>query len=235
MPSFASSSQKSLAFLRRVASRRVWTGRILPSILPRVDIAFPTRRFGGYIFDCDGTIADTMPLHFRAWTRAMEDLGGRFPEDLFYSWGGKPTDIIVAELNSTLGLSLDVEKTVRRKEDYYLTLVSEVEAVQPVLDYAKSIHGTAPMAIASGGHHQLVDATLAALGITELFDAVVCAEDYVHGKPAPDPFLEAARQLEVPPGECVVFEDSPTGIAAAEAAGMAHVFVPTALRGHGAS
>ena len=203
---------------------------MVSSTLPRVNIAFPTRRFGGYIFDCDGTIADTMPLHFRAWTRAMQDFGGTFPEELFYSWGGKPTGIIAAELNAMFGLSLDVEKTVRRKEDYYLAMVPEVTPVQPVLDFAKSIHGAAPMAIASGGHHELVDATLAALGITDLFDAVVCLEDYVHGKPSPDPFLEAARRLGVPPGDCVVFEDSPTGIVAAEAAGMAHVFVPTALR-----
>ena len=201
-------------------------------MLCRVDIAFPTRRFGGYIFDCDGTIADTMPLHYRAWTRAMEEFGGKFPEELFYSWGGKPTDIIVAELNDMFGLCLDVEKTVRRKEGFYLALVGQVTPVQPVLDFARSVHGTAPMAIASGGHHELVDATLAALGIAELFDAVVCAEDYVNGKPAPDAFLEAARQLGLPAGDCVVFEDSPTGIAAAEAAGMAHVFVPTALRAH---
>ena len=207
-----------------------WTGRAVSSTLPRVNIAFPTRRFGGYIFDCDGTIADTMPLHFRAWTQAMQDFGGTFPEELFYSWGGKPTGIIVAELNAKFGLSLDVEATVSRKEGYYLAMVQEVTPVQPVLDFAKSIRGTAPMAIASGGHHELVDATLAALGITELFDAVVCLEDYVHGKPAPDPFLEAARRLGVPAGDCVVFEDSPTGIVAAEAAGMAHVFVPTALR-----
>ena len=195
-----------------------------------MDIAFPTRQFGGYIFDCDGTIADTMPLHFRAWTQAMKEFGGKFPEKLFYSWGGKPTGIIVEELNAMFGLSLDVEKTVRRKENFYLSLVSEVTPVQPVLNFARSIHASAPMAIASGGHHELVDATLAALRITELFDAVVCAEDYVHGKPAPDPFLEAANRLGVPPRDCVVFEDSPTGIEAAEAAGMAHVFVPTALR-----
>ena len=209
-----------------MVDKEKWTCSGDPSILPRVDIVFPTRRFGGYIFDCDGTIADTMPLHFRAWARAMEELGGTFPEDLFYAWGGKPTDVIVGQLNAKFGLSLDVGKTVRRKEDYYLAMVAEVTPVQPVLDYAKSIHGTAPMAIASGGHHELVDATLAALGITELFVAVVCVEDYVHGKPAPDPFLEAARRLGVTADDCVVFEDSPTGIQAAEAAGMAHVFVP---------
>ena len=189
-------------------------------------ITFPTRRFGGYIFDCDGTLADTMPLHFRAWTRAMEDVGGQFPEELFYAWGGKPTDVIVRQLNARFGLSLDVEKTVRQKEDYFLALIPEVEAIEPVLDFAKSLWGIAPMAVASGGHHELVDSTLAALGITDLFDAVVCAEDYAQGKPAPDPFLEAARRLKVPARDCVVFEDSPTGIEAAEAAGMAHVFIP---------
>ena len=156
----------------------------------------------------------------------MEEFGGTFPEELFYAWGGKPTDVIVGQLNAKFGLSLDVDKTVRRKEDCYLAMVQEVTPVQAVLDYAKSIYGTAPMAIASGGHHELVDATLAALGITELFDVVVCVEDYVRGKPAPDPFLEAARRLGVPAHDCVVFEDSPTGIEAAKAAGMAHVFVP---------
>ncbi|MEI6032721.1 MAG: HAD family phosphatase [Verrucomicrobiae bacterium] len=198
-----------------------------------MDITFPTRRFGGYIFDCDGTIADTMPLHFCAWTRAIEEAGGEFPEELFYSWGGKPTNVIVEQLNAMFGLSLDVGQTARKKEDYYLASVAEVRPVAPVLEFARGIYGTAPMAIASGGHHELVDATLGALGIAGLFDAVVCAEDYARGKPAPDPFLEAARRIGVPPGECVVFEDSPTGIEAADAAGMAHVFIPTALRARG--
>jgi beta-phosphoglucomutase-like phosphatase (HAD superfamily) len=160
----------------------------------------------------------------------MEEAGGQFPEELFYSWGGKPTDVIVEELNAMFGISLDVEKTVQRKEYCYLQSISEVGPVVSVLEFARSIFGTAPMAIASGGHHEQVDATLAALGITGLFDAVICAEDYINGKPAPDPFLEAARRMGVPAEGCVVFEDSPTGIAAAEAAGMAHVFVPTALR-----
>ena len=188
----------------------------------------PARHFGGYIFDCDGTIADTMPLHFRAWTRAMGDFGGTFPEDLFYEWGGTPTHRIVERLNARYGTTLDVEETVRRKEGYYLEMIPEVLPIVPVLEIARRMHGVSPLAIASGGQHALVDATLEALGIRDLFDAVVCAEDYVHGKPAPDPFLEAARRIGVAPVDCLVFEDSPTGIAAAEAAGMAYVLVPSA-------
>ena len=76
----------------------------------------PIRQFGGYIFDCDGTIADTMPIHYRAWSLAMRDYGGQFPEDLFYQWGGKPTAVIVEHLNEKFGLTLDVDETVRRKE-----------------------------------------------------------------------------------------------------------------------
>lgn len=193
-----------------------------------MQLDLPDGAFGAYIFDCDGTIADTMPLHFRAWTKAMGEFGGTFPEELFYQWGGKPTDVIIAQLNAKFGTKLDVVDTVRTKEKYYLSMIPEVLPIVPVLQIARQMHGVIPMAIASGGMHELVDATLLALGIKDLFDAIVCAEDYEHGKPAPDPFLEAARRLGVEPGACLVFEDSPTGIAAAKAAGMPWVFVPSA-------
>ena len=191
-------------------------------------LEIPDRHFSGYIFDCDGTIADTMPLHYKAWSKAMQDFGGQFPENLFYEWGGKPTSVIVEELNQRFGLVLDVEETVNRKEDHYLTLVGEVKPILPVLEIARKMAGLVPIAIASGGHRKLVEATLTTLGILDMFDAVVCAEDYERGKPFPDPFLEAARRLGVPPAECIVFEDSPTGVEAACAAGMACVLVPSA-------
>ena len=190
----------------------------------------PTRDFAGYIFDCDGTIADTMPFHYRAWSTAMTEEGGQFPENLFYQWGGMPTPVIVAKLNAIYGLQMDVDEVVRRKEAAYLASVHEVGPVVPVLEFARKLEGKKPMAIASGGHRELVEATLNALEIFGMFDAVVCAEDYERGKPAPDPFLEAARRLGVAPGDCLVFEDSPTGVEAAEAAGMECVFVPTAER-----
>ena len=189
-------------------------------------LEIPDQTFSGYIFDCDGTIADTMPLHYRAWTKAMKDFGGIFPEDLFYSWGGRPTTTIVGLLNEKFGLTMDIDRTVRRKEDYYLEMIPEVTPIKEVLAIAQKMHGIVPMAIASGGHHELVDATLNALGITKMFQAIICAEDYVNGKPAPDPFLVAAERIGVAAPECIVFEDSPTGIEAAKAAGMAWVFVP---------
>lgn len=189
----------------------------------------PDRAFGGYIFDCDGTIADNMPLHYRAWSMAMADFGGEYPEELFYAWGGRPTAVIVGLLNEKYGLALDVDETVRRKEKYYLGLIPEVVPMPEVLGIVKSIHGTVPLSVASGGHRELVEATLDVLGIRDLFQAIVCAEDYKRGKPHPEPFLLAAKLMSVPPEDCVVFEDSPIGIEAAKAANMAWVHVPGPL------
>lgn len=189
-------------------------------------IQLPDRTFAGYIFDCDGTLAHTMPIHYRAWSRAVAEAGVDFPEDLFYAWGGRPAVEIVGALNARGGANMPVEETVTRKESYFLELLHEVTPIEPVVEIARSLHGRAPIAVASGGHRELVHATLTFLGILDLFQTTVCAEDYTRGKPAPDPFLEAARRLGVPPADCLVFEDSPTGIMAAEAAGMAHVLIP---------
>ena len=193
-----------------------------------MQLQIPDRAFAGYIFDCDGTLADTMPLHYRAWQRLVGENGGTFPEALFYQLGGKTTDSIIELLNERDGLQIDVRAGSERKEEYYVELIAEVQAIEPVLRIARQMHGRVPMAVASGGYRKYVELTLAAIGVRELFDAVVCAEDYARGKPHPDPFLEAARRLNVPPGDCVVFEDSAMGVEAARAAGMACVFVPSA-------
>ena len=190
-------------------------------------LTIPEGNFAGYIFDCDGTLADTMPLHYRGWKRLVEELGGSFPEDLFYQWGGKPTEQILQLLRDDHGLQVpDMRDAVHRKEEYFLELIHEVKPIDAVLDFARRFHEVVPLAVASGGFRRYVERTLEIIGIRHLFDVVVCAEDYERGKPFPDPFLEAARRLGVPPGDCLVFEDSPFGIQAAEAAGMRWVFVP---------
>lgn len=191
----------------------------------RLDL--PAHPFKAYIFDCDGTIADTMPLHFRAWTRAMKEFGGTFPEDLFYSWGGIPTFKIVEQLNERFGTTLDPVEVPRIKEQYFVEMIPGVLPIEPVVALVKQFHGTAPMGVASGGHREIVIKTLDALGLTSYFETIVGAEDVLHGKPAPDPFLETARRLGVAPEACLVFEDSPTGIEAAKAAGMQYVLIPS--------
>jgi beta-phosphoglucomutase family hydrolase len=192
-----------------------------------MNLVIPDREFSGYIFDCDGTLADTMPLHYRAWKRTFEEHGAPFSEELFYTLGGKPTETILELLRDEHGLKVyDVPQAAQRKEDYFLEMINEVKPIEPVLQIARRWHTIKPMAVASGGFRKNVEITLDAIGIRHLFDTVVCVEDYARGKPFPDAFLEAARRLNVPPEKCLVFEDSPLGVRAAEAAGMQCVFVP---------
>ena len=195
-----------------------------------MDLKLPDGNFEAYIFDCDGTLADTMPLHYKAWLEALGGNAGKFAEAFFYELGGIPTVKIVEMLNERWGTSMPPEETARIKEELYLKMIPEILPIQPVVELMMKYHGVHPMAVASGGHTRVVLQTLNALGIADKFDAIVGAEDYVHGKPAPDPFLEAARRLGVPPAKCIVFEDSQIGIDAAKAAGMAWVLVPQPKR-----
>jgi beta-phosphoglucomutase-like phosphatase (HAD superfamily) len=185
------------------------------------------RRFAGYLFDCDGTLADTMPLHYRAWRRLLAEHGMSFSEAFFYELGGKPTEMIFELLRRDHGLELtDVAGAIERKEHYFVELIDEVKPIEAVVNVARQWHDIVPLAVVSGGLRRYVELTLEAIGIRDLFAAVVCVEDYPRAKPFPDPFLEGARRLNVPPAECLVFEDSVLGVEAAAAAGMQCVFVP---------
>ncbi len=193
-------------------------------------LILPPGDYAAFIFDCDGTLADTMPTHYKAWRHALGANAEKFPEAMFYELGGVITSRVVEILNERHGLALPVEETVAIKEAKFLELSPEVAAIEPVVALARQYHGVKPLAVASGGHRRIVLTTLRALGIVDLFAAIVTAEDYRHGKPAPDPFLEAAQRLGVAPERCLVFEDTVTGIAAATAAGMQSVLVPPPAR-----
>ena len=187
----------------------------------------PADEFAAYIFDCDGTLADTMPLHYRAWLAAVEPLGAEFPEDLFYSIGGMPARAVVEMLNGRQGLAMPPEQTAEHKEALFSEFIPGVQPIAAVVEFMASVSGRYPLAVASGGLKPLVLATLEALGIRQHFQVVVTSEDVKHGKPAPDTYLEAARLLKVDPSRCLVFEDTPLGIASATAAGMQSVLVPS--------
>ena len=192
-------------------------------------IALPSSGYQALIFDLDGTIVDSMPAHYKAWSLALADHGApdAFPEDVFYSMGGLPTRAIIDILNREQGLTLDSDAIALSKKEHFLSCLDDVKFIDEVIDFVRANHGKVPMAVASGGGRVVVDKTLQVLKITDLFDAVVTANDVVNGKPAPDIFLEAASRLGVLPAGCVVFEDAPAGIEAAKAAGMEVVVVPT--------
>jgi HAD superfamily hydrolase (TIGR01509 family) len=185
------------------------------------------RDYGGYIFDCDGTIADSMPLHFRAWRTAFAAHGApfEFGWELFLSRAGKTLEVTVEELNAQFSTQLDPDAIARTQRETYGALLPDVGPVQPVVEFLRSVAGRRPMAVASGGDLPTVRSTLHTLGVLDLFPVIVTAFDVKHGKPAPDLFLLAAERIAVPASECVVFEDSVLGIEAAERAGMAAVLV----------
>lgn len=180
----------------------------------------------GLIFDCDGTLADTMPAHYRAWTGMLGRYGIPFPESRFYAMGGMPTATIIRVLAAEAGVAVgDVDRMVREKEAAFLESLHAVEPLERVVGVAAAYRGRLPLAVASGGYRETVTRTLDRLGVRGWFDAVVTAEDTPRHKPEPDVFLEAARRLGVAAGACVVFEDTEIGLEAARRAGMAAVDV----------
>ena len=144
--------------------------------------------------------------------------------------GGRPTKDIVAVLNGENGLRLDPDAVSLTKREAFLRNLSKVELHVEVVEYARSQYGKVPIAIATGGTRLVVERTLQAVGLSDLADEVVTADDVSVGKPAPDVYLEAASRLEVAPEKCVAFEDAPSGIMAAQTAGMQVVAVPAPLR-----
>jgi beta-phosphoglucomutase family hydrolase len=186
-------------------------------------LKLPKGPFKAYLFDCDGTIVDSMPLHYVAWKRILAEWGCEFDEQTFYSWGGMPVTEIIAALNVRNGLAMPVEEVQRRKEALYFEILPELQAVPEVLEHIELSHGHIPFAVVSGSTRESVTKSLETLGILDKFDTLVCAGEYERSKPDPQPFLIAAERLGVAPEDCLVFEDTEMGIQAATAAGMASV------------
>ncbi len=192
------------------------------------EMKFPKDGFSAVVFDCDGTLVDSMPAHFEAWCEALGMFGAAnvLKEDVFYAMGGRPTTDIVVELNDEYGLKLKPEAVALAKREAFLRKIHTFELIDEVADFARSLRGKVPMAIATGGTRLVIEKTLSAMGVSDWFDEVVTADDIANGKPAPDIYLHAAKLLGVPPHKCLAVEDAPPGILAAQRAGMQVVSVP---------
>jgi beta-phosphoglucomutase family hydrolase len=190
-------------------------------------LQIPDGDFSGYIFDLDGTLVDTMPLHYAAWEAALRKAGlkGRLDEKLFYELGGVPSRRVAQMLGRRHGMELDPVSVYKDKESIYMASLKDMALIGPVVEFARMAARTHPVAVASGGTRDVVANTLRLTGLASLFPVVVTANDVEHGKPAPDMFLLAARLMGVEPGRCLVFEDAQPGVQAAGAAGMKWVLV----------
>jgi HAD superfamily hydrolase (TIGR01509 family) len=196
-------------------------------------LEIPAGAFRAYLFDCDGTIVDSMPLHYVAWKKALAEWNCTFDEDLFYSWGGKPAIEIIATLGKMQGINMPVEAVAKRKENLYYEQLPQLKVIPEVLEHIDAQYGRIPFAVVSGGRRESVISSLTATHLIDKFPIIVGAEDYKNSKPAPDCYLLGAERLGIPPADCLVFEDTAMGIEAATAAGMASVRVPSPLERNG--
>ena len=198
-----------------------------------MQLDIPSGDFAGYIFDLDGTLVDTMPLHYLAWDEALHGVGLKEPlsEDLFYSFGGVPTRRVAELIGQHYGLKLDPDAVMHTKEQLYLKLVSRAKPIVPVVDFLRRVAATHPCAIATGGTPEVALPALDAAGLRGFFKVIVTPCDIPpgRGKPAPDMFLLAAEKMGVPANRCLVFEDAEPGIQGALAAGMQVVHVPSRI------
>jgi beta-phosphoglucomutase family hydrolase len=184
---------------------------------------YPERGFKAYLFDFDGTVADTMPGHFDAWAQTLKAYDLTFTREQHQAWAGRPTQEIVRLLSELHKVDLPMDEILKAKEVHYSKSVHLTKAIVPVVEIIEAAYGKIPMAIVSGSRRYAVESTLKLLKMDQYFDVLICAEDYVHGKPAPDCFLKAAEYFKVAPTDCLVFEDALLGIQAAQAAGMEYL------------
>lgn len=176
--------------------------------------------FEGLIFDCDGTLIDSMPAHWLAWKDVTERHGLDFPQDRFYALGGVPSWQIIEMLSKEQGVDVDAHAVAHEKEEAYIPHMDKVLPIDCVMDIVRKNYGHIPMAVATGGVHEIIDPLLEKLGLSSYFETIVTSQDVQHQKPAPDIFLEAARRIGIDPSKCRAYEDTDLGMQAIRAAGM---------------
>lgn len=174
----------------------------------------------GLIFDCDGTLVDTMPAHYLVWREVLAEHGIAFGEKLFYELAGVPTVGVVEAAARVQGVTVDARAVGLEKDRRYLEREDKGAPIAPVVAVARAERGRRKLAVASGNVTEIVLRTLRGAQIEDLFEVVVGADQVARGKPAPDVFLRAAERIGVPPRACLVYEDGDLGIEAARAAGM---------------
>lgn len=185
----------------------------------------PSPPYGALIFDCDGTLADTLPVHFLAWQAAFDPYGATLAEDWYYDRTGLTAIEFIQAFNQTFGFTIDEQSVDAERQQHFANLIDQVQAVQAVAAIAQANYGKVPMAVASNGQRSVVESTVEAIRLRSLFETIVTLNDVEFGKPAPDLFLLAAERMGIPPSECIVYEDSDLGLEAARRAGMRWVDV----------
>lgn len=178
----------------------------------------------GIIYDLDGTLADTMPVHYKACQMACAEFNIEFPYDYFIAKAGIPTltvfEMFVEEYNHT---GIDGIALGKSKEQLFLDLIPTVSSITPAEELLLQNIGKRKIAVGSGGQRESVERTLQAIGLIDKIETIVSADDVEQHKPHPDTFLQCAKNLNLKPEECIVLEDAVLGFEAAKRAGMEYI------------
>ena len=171
------------------------------------------------LFDCDGTLVDTLGLYRICWHQVFGRHGFEMSDEWFDTWAGHSMEPF---LSAALP-DADAAELVRVADEGIALFLESTHLLKPlehVVTIARANHGLLPMAVVSGGPRTAVLESLDAVGVTGLFDVIVTVDDVAEGKPAPDGYLLAMQLLDVTPDGCVAFEDSGSGIESAKKAGI---------------
>jgi HAD superfamily hydrolase (TIGR01509 family) len=182
----------------------------------------------GLIFDLDGTLADTMPYHFKGWRSACRKFGADIDTAFLRKHTGTPGWKIADEIIKKCGLegTVTIDEIIEEKLNEFNKEQHLVQPISPVVEIVKKYYGILPMAVGTGGHRAAVERTLEITGLRKYFNIIITANDVENFKPHPETFLRCAKQMNVDPQFIEVFEDGDLGIEAAIAAGM----IPTDVR-----
>jgi HAD superfamily hydrolase (TIGR01509 family) len=183
------------------------------------------------IFDMDGLMIDSEPLHKEAWQVTLRRFGYELDEALFAQLVGLRTREDAVFLREHFRLPVMAEVLARQRNDLFLArLPGRVKPMPGLRELIAQVRVRGlRSAVATSGERRYVDAVVRELNLDGVFDAFVVAEDVERGKPAPDVYLLAAQRLGLPPAQCLALEDAPNGVLAAKAAGMRCVAVPNEM------
>ncbi len=174
----------------------------------------------GLVFDCDGTLVDSMPLHMKAWEEAFAGFKERYDKEFLFSLKGMKETEIIGAYNRRFSTNIDAEKIVKAKHEYFIIHIKDIKPIKPVVDVVKAYFNKLPLAVVSGSVKEIVHLELKVIGIHDLFNVILTADDPFKPKPDPEIFFAAANQIDISPADCLVFEDGDPGLEAAAKAGM---------------
>ncbi|HHF1961452.1 TPA: beta-phosphoglucomutase family hydrolase [Haemophilus influenzae] len=177
--------------------------------------------YEGLIFDMDGTLIDTMPVHAQAWTMVGKKFGYEFDFQIMYNFGGATVRTIAGEMMKAANMPLDrIEDVLAAKRELSYQLIPTQSKLLPTFEIVKYFHQKKPMALGSGSHRKIIDMLMDTLTIAPYFSAIVSADDVKEHKPHPETFLRCAELIQANPSRCIVFEDADLGVQAGLNAGM---------------